>query len=253
MIYQNFDEKWYTKLFKCFDSKDKFINEKYKKAINSETSISDADRFVGKVFNRFIGRNACLIDKIVKGTSYRIHGLDGKASVFMNMLDHPCSEYDEFIDRKVPQMNVDNHVVVAKKKYIKITYIQAVNRPYGGAIIVMYGQDLVTGEGFSYEMSRSFFRNAQFRFIDDSEADAMSKLLADDREAVEFEAVRHMTFDEMVAAKLCRKNCKSSNIPFNDPRARVSSIVWAKDYDEAYKTADTTLGWPYPPMEIKRI
>lgn len=254
MIYEHFDEKVYDKLLRLFQEKHTYRNEIYMKNANLGYSISDAERFVNRVFRRFIGMNICIIDKEITATVHRYKCLYNTQSVsetttFINKIE-PKSVYA--VDREI-NFSYDDAWKECRKKFVTITDISAFNKMYGGAYIQMSVRDLITDRTTAYMLDYNFFRNAQYREVSDEEVMMLTNLLKDDREDENFEVVRYMDFEEMVEAKLCRKNCSAKKIPFDDPRARVRSIIKAKDYDEAYVKATKELGWKYPPIEIHRV
>lgn len=252
MIYNMFDEHVYSKFLELFNKKSTYLNEKYEKVANLGYSITDAERFLNRVCRKYIGLNICIIDKVVTATKTAYKNYDGKVEAFINHLGKQISWYSTDSD-EFQYISTDNLWIFPKKRYLSITNISACNKMHGGAYIVMTTKDIITGDVHCYRLDSRFFRHIQYTMVDEQMVLMLSTLLNDDREDIEFEVSRRMTFDEMVSAKLCRKNCAANKIPFNDPRAVVKTVIKAKDYNDAYAKSESDLNWPLPPLDIHRI
>lgn len=246
MIYDSFPSDYVIKVHDILRHKPIYINEKYNEFAKDAGGIAtDSSRFVKRVFQKYVGKKLCIIDKMKVAGKYRKQ--DG--TVVIQACDNPISiysrEYTKFYDNWEP-------VAVPKKRYIEIYDIQVRQSEYS-CYIGVSAYDLITGQKIIYDLCQNTMIDVQFTEISDDTADFYKHLLNDDRSEVEFLVKRYMTFDEMVANKFCRKNCASNKIPWHDERCRVSAIVKAKDIDEVFAKCKSELQWPSLPYEVKRL
>lgn len=216
MKYDMLDKESVKRVIDTFDNHDDAINKKYEQIKNKDNYwLSDRDRFVGRFFKKYVGKNFILMDKEI--IAYQDVIDDCGFYTTCEPMSLYSREYREtyYHYRGVP-------VYRNSKKFLHVTYIHAVNQMYGRGFIEMACQDILDRE-FRYVLDSNTLRKMQFREISDDEFERMAEMFRDDRDEIPFKVTRYLSYDEM---KKCKKT--RSKQPVKD-----TVQVMARDCEEA--------------------
>ena len=218
MKYDMLGKESVVRVIETFDNHDDAINKKYEQFKGKDNYwSSDRDRFVGRFFKKYVGKNFILMDKEIIAYQDAIDDCG-----FYNTCD-PLSLYSrEYRENSYHFRGVP--VYRNSKKFLHVTYIHAVNQMYGRGFIEMACLDIL-GREFRYVLDSNTLRNMQFREISDYEFERMADLFRDDRDDRAYKVTRYLSTDEMKERK---KSLRKGPV-------KETVTVMAKDADAAYK------------------
>lgn len=207
-----------------FAKHDESKNEKYEKFKSKDNPwSSDRDRFIGRFFNKYIGKYFILMDKeiIAYQDSIHITSHDVNGCSFYSNCE-PLSIYSRnYRERSY------NHgtfpVFMNSKKFLHVTSIHAVNPIHTCGFIEMTCHDIL-GRQFRYVLDYNNLINMQFREITVEEFERMVELFRDDRDDRTYKVTRYLSADEMKSLKKSKRN----------GMVKETITVMAKDSDDAY-------------------
>lgn len=217
MKYDMLNKETIKRVIDTFDNHDDSINKKYASIKKKDNYwSSDRDRFVGRFFKKYIGKNFILMDKeiiafnVLVGDHIRYWSCE-PMSVYSN-------EY-----RKSGYSYQGEPIYRNSKKFLHISYIHAVNQMYGRGYIEMLCRDILERQ-FRYVLDINTLTHMQFKEITDDEFYRMADMFRDDRDEHAYKVTRCLSVDEMKTKKksLCNGPIKET------------VIVMAKDSYEAY-------------------
>lgn len=218
MKYDMLDKESVKRVIDTFDNHDDARNEKYEQIKKKDNYwLSDRDRFVGRFFKKYVGKNFILMDKEIVAYHDTIDDCGFYSSC------EPMSLYSrEYRDNSYHFRGVP--VYRNSKKFLHVSYIHAVNQMYGRGFIEMACQDILDRQ-FHYVLDFNTLKNMQFREISDEEFDRMADLFRDDRDDRAYKVTRYLSSDEMKARK---KSLRKGLV-------KETVTVMAKDSEAAYK------------------
>ena len=172
MKYDMLGKEIVKRVIDTFDSHDEARNEKYEQIKKKDNYwSSDRDRFVGRFFKEYVGKNFILMDKEI--IAYH----DAVDECGFSSTCEPMSLYSrEYRDNSYHFWGVP--VYRNSKKFLHVTYIHAVNQMYGRGYIEMACQDILDRR-FNYVLDYNTLAKMQFREISDEEFDRMMRELQD--------------------------------------------------------------------------
>lgn len=174
--YDSFDLSFIEKLYKMFNKHSQAFNEKH------EQYVSDRDRFVKKLFNKFVNKTFIFIDKVPYLRIYEVEN-NSYATILNN-------EKSIYCHNETASMEKDRLYKKVEKRYLVISGFEAVNTFYGNDYIQVTCFD-VTGTQYKFELSHNNLLDMQFKEIDSETYHAVAALFADNRKDEKFKIVYH--------------------------------------------------------------
>lgn len=217
MMYKELTLKEARRVMDAFYAHHAYLNEEYKKFSNHDDdedySITDRERFVNRLFGKYVGKYYALIDKVYWGRASTNH-------VFM-------AEEQSIYDAKFkePYAMVDfKDIVIPRKTYLFVSSISAVNQYEGPGYICVYATD----EHGTSRRIKLDLHHMQWVEISKDEYEQVARLFADDRSEVGYACKRWLSPQELKDKGLYPKK-KSASLPTVD----VDVCIVAKDRDDA--------------------
>jgi hypothetical protein len=175
--YDSFELSFIEKLYKMFNKHSQAFNKKH------EQYVSDRDRFVKKLFNKYVNKTFIFIDKIPYlniskvGDQTYASFLNDKKSIYCHSDEMGSMMYEQLYKKVV-------------KRYLVISSFDAVNTFYGNGYIQVTCYDEI-GTRRQFELCHNNLLHMQFKEIDSETYHAVAALFADNRKDEKFKIVYH--------------------------------------------------------------
>lgn len=216
MVYKELTLKEARRVMDAFYAHHAYLNEEYKKFSNPDDedySITDRERFVNRLFGKYVGKYFALIDKVYWGRTTTNHVFVAEEQ---SIYDAKFKEHYAMADFK--------DIIIPRKTYLFVSSISAVNQYEGPGYICVYAMD----EHGTNRRIKLDLHHMQWVEISKDEYEQLARLFADDRSEVGYACKRWLSPQELKDKGLY-SNKKSASLPTVD----VDVCMAAKDRDEA--------------------
>lgn len=216
MVYKELTLKEARRVMDAFYAHHAYINEDYKKFSNPDDedySITDQERFVNRLFGKYVGKYYALIDKVYWGRCSENHIFSAEAQSIYDAYYKPHNIMADFKD-----------IVIPRKTYLFVSGISAINQYDGPGYICVYAMD---EHGTNRRIKLDLY-HMQWAEISKDEYGQVARLFADDRSEVGYACKRWLSPQELKDQGLY-PNKKSASIP----TVEVDVCMVAKDRNDA--------------------
>lgn len=197
-----------------------YINKEFKAWSKEHYDVSDRQRFAQKIWKYFHNKCFVIADRVA-------HLVTNAERSMYFALEEPVHKYSTSFKRNwsTPDYVWENH-----KEYLKCAGVWAENEMNGTGYLVLHCIN-ERGDCYNLRIDAQNIREIQWAEISAEKFNEMMDLYADDRELRTFKYTERMGFNEMVAKKLCRKNCAANKLP----TIMKEGTIEALDYNDAYE------------------